>query len=279
MKKDHSIATMCAVFGVSRGGYYQWKRSVPSRRATEDARLLATISEIHATHRRCYGSVRVQKELKNRGLRHGRKRVARLMKTAGLAGRRRRRFVPKTTQSRHKEPIAPNHLARTTAPTAPDLVWVSDITYVRTQEGWLYIAAILDLWSRKIVGWATGKSLEASLVIRALDQALGRRNPAPKLLYHSDRGVQYACKDFRAVLQSANLVPSMSRKGNCYDNAVMESFWSSYKNECVYADREYLTRSDAIAATFDYIEAFYNRIRLHSSLGYKSPVDFENLNN
>jgi hypothetical protein len=279
MKQEHSIALMCAALAVSRAGYYQWKRSVPSPRATEDARLLTTISEIHATHRRCYGSVRVQEELKNRGLRHSRKRVARLMKSAGLAGRRRRRYVPKTTQSNHKEPIAPNHLASYPAPSAPDLVWVSDITYVRTREGWLYVAAILDLWSRKIVGWATGKSLEASLVIRALDQALGRRNPAPKLLYHSDRGIQYACKDFRAVLQSANLVPSMSRKGNCYDNAAMESFWSSYKNECVYADQEYPTRSDAIAATFDYIEVFYNRIRLHSSLGYKSPVDFENLNN
>jgi transposase InsO family protein len=196
------------------------------------------------------------------------------MQAAGLRGKCPRRFVPCTTQSGHAEPIAPNRLAAQPKPTAPNQVWVSDITYVRTAEGWLYVAAILDLYSRRIVGWATGASLAAELVLSALAMALLHRRPPAGLLYHSDRGVQYACGDFRTALADARLVASMSRKGNCYDNAAMESFWSSFKRESI--DAIYPTRQDGTAAAFDYIETFYNRVRLHSALGYQSPVDFEN---
>ena len=279
MKEHHSIATLCAALAVSRAGYYHWKSAPPGMRECEDSHLIQTIHKAHAESHGSYGSPRITRKLRKEGRHHGRKRIARLMRQEGLSGRVRRRFVPKTTQSNHDEPIAPNRLAEAAPPTAANQMWTSDITYVQTGEGWLYVAAVLDLWSRKIVGWAVGDSLAADLVIRALDQALTRRTPPAGLLYHSDRGVQYACRDFRQVLSAARLVPSMSRKGNCYDNATMESFWSSYKTEWVYAQPEYATRADATAAAFSYIEVFYNRERLHSSLGYQSPVDFENQNN
>lgn len=273
MKDEHSLAALCAALGVSRPGYYRWKDAEPGSRAREDAELSAEIRVVHEEHRGVYGSPRVMRALRARGLRHGRKRIARLMRAEGLRGKCPRRFVPCTTQSGHAEPIAANRLAATPKPTAPNQVWVSDITYVRTAEGWLYVAAILDLYSRRIVGWATGASLAAELVLSALAMALLHRRPPAGLLYHSDRGVQYACGDFRAALATAQLVASMSRKANCYDNATMESFWSSFKREC--ANGIYPTRRDGTAAIFDYIETFYNRVRLHSALGYQSPVDFE----
>ena len=272
MKDEHSLAALCAALDVSRPGYYRWKDAEPGVRARADAQLTETIRAVHGEHRGVYGSPRMLRALRVRGQNHGRKRIARLMK--GLRGKCPRRFVPCTTQSGHAEPIAPNRLAAQPKPTAPNQVWVSDITYVRTAEGWLYVAAILDLYSRRIVGWATGASLAAELVLRALAMALRHRCPPAGLLYHSDRGVQYACGDFRAALAEARLIASMSRKGNCYDNAAMESFWSSFKRESI--DGIYPTRQDGTAAAFDYIETFYNRVRLHSALGYQSPVDFEN---
>ncbi len=274
MTDEHSLAALCAAFGVSRPGYYRWKGAEPGSRAREDAELTEGIRVVHEEHRGVYGSPRMMRALRARGGHHSRKRIARLMKAAGLEGKCPRRFVPRTTQSGHAEPIAPNRLAEAPKPTAPNQVWVSDITYVRTAEGWLYVAAILDLYSRRIVGWATGASLAAELVLAALAMALLHRRPPAGLLYHSDRGVLYACGDFRAALAGARFVASMSRKGNCYDNATMESFWSSFKREC--ADGIYPTRRDGTAAAFDYIETFYNRVRLHSALGYQSPVDFEN---
>jgi transposase InsO family protein len=274
MKDEHSLAALCATLGVSRPGYYRWKDAEPGSRAREDAELSAEIRGVHEEHRGAYGSPRVMRALRERGLRHGRKRIARLMRAGGLRGKRPRRLVPRTTQSGHAEPIAPNRLAEAPKPTAPNQVWVSDITYVRTAEGWLYVAAILDLYSRRIVGWATGASLAAELVLAALAMALLHRRPPAGLLYHSDRGVQYACGDFRTALADAHLIASMSRKGNCYDNAAMESFWSSFKREC--ADTVFPTRRDGTSAAFEYIETFYNRVRLHSALDYQSPVDFEN---
>ena len=274
MKEDYTLATLCAALDVSRPGYYRWKDAEPGSRARGDAELTEAIRAVHAEHRGVYGSPRMMRALRTRGRHHGRKRIARLMQAAGLRGKCPRRFVPCTTQSGHTEPIAPNRLAEQPKPTAPNQVWVSDITYVRTSEGWLYVAAILDLYSRRIVGWATGASLAAELVLAALAMALRHRRPPVGLLYHSDRGVQYACGDFRTALAAAQFVASMSRKGNCYDNATMESFWSSFKRECAAA--LYSTRRDGSAAAFDYIETFYNRVRLHSALGYQSPVDFEN---
>jgi transposase InsO family protein len=274
MKQEHSVAALCAALGVSRPGYYRWKGAEPGTRAREDAELSVAIRAVHDEHRGVYGSPRVLRVLRARGRHHSRKRIARLMRAEGLCGKCPRRFVPRTTPSRHDQPIAPNRLAEAPKPTAPNQVWVSDITYVRTAEGWLYVAAILDLYSRRIVGWASGASLAAELVLAALAMALRHRRPPAGLLYHSDRGVQYACGDFRAALADARLIASMSRKGNCYDNAAMESFWSSFKREG--ADTLFPTRRDGTAATFDYIETFYNRVRLHSALGYQSPVDFEN---
>ena len=274
MKHEHSLAALCAALAVSRSGYYRWKDAEPGPRARQDAQLSEAIRAVHREHRSVYGSPRMTRALRKCGLHHSRKRVARLMRAEGLRGKCPRRFVPCTTQSSHAEPIAPNRLAEHPGPTAPNQVWVSDITYVRTAEGWLYVAAILDLYSRRIVGWASGASLAAELVLAALAMARLHRRPPAGLLYHSDRGVQYACGDFRAALADAQLVASMSRRGNCYDNAAMESFWSSFKREC--AHELYPTRREGTAAAFDYIETFYNRVRLHSALGYQSPVDFEN---
>jgi len=251
MKDEHSLATLCAALDVSRPGYYRWKDAEPGVRARADAQLTEAIRAVHGEHRGVYGSPRMMRALHARGQCHSRKRIARLMKIAGLRGKCPRRFVPCTTQSGHAEPIAPNRLAAQPKPTAPNQVWVSDITYVRTAEGWLYVAAILDLYSRRIVGWATGASLAAELVLRALAMALLHRRPPAGLLSHSARGVQYACGDFRAALAEARLVASTSRKGNCYDSAAMESFWSSFKRESI--DSIYPTREDGTAAAFDCI--------------------------
>jgi len=226
-----------------------------------------------------YGAPRIQEELAGQGARHGGKRIARLMQAAGLRGLCSRRYVPRTTDSDHDQPIAPNLLGERPAPTGPNQIWVTDLTYVWTEEGWLYVAVILDLWSRGVVGWATAPTLHASLATRALQMALQHRRPSPGLLHHSDRGVQYASGEYRGLLNAAGLEPSMSRKGNPYDNAVMESFNATYKRECVGLAEErggYATRAEATADFFDYVERYYNRERRHSALGYKSPVDFEN---
>ena len=280
MKNDYSIHSLCQNLEVSLSGYYGWRkrRDCPGPRALENQALAHEIGLIHAQSRHTYGSPRVMQELRKKGRRHGRRRIARLMQQKGLCGRQKGRHHVQTTDSNHDHPIAPNRLAEAPKATAPNQLWVADITYIETMEGWLYLAGILDLYSRKIVGWAMSDHIDTSLVLKALDMALLHRKPPANLLFHSDRGVQYASGDFRQALSQASLVASMSRKGNCYDNATMESFWSTLKLELVYRGI-FLTRAQARTQIFDYIEVFYNRQRAHSALDYNSPVDFETLNN
>ena len=275
MKSEHPISQLCAVFDVTRSGYYAWVQAAPSPREQADAPLRQSIGQIYHQHRKRYGAPRICQELRQRGTPCGCKRVARLMRQSGLRGQTARRFVPQTTQSDHDQPIAPNRLAERPVPRGPNQVWVSDLTYVATAEGWLYVAVILDLWSRRVVGWSAGASLQTCLVVAALTMALTHRRPSRGLLHHSDRGVQYASASHRAVLAAAGIEPSMSRTGNPYDNAVMESFLASYKRECVELAGGYGTRAQAQADFFAYVETYYNRERIHSALGYQSPVDFE----
>jgi transposase InsO family protein len=280
MKNEHPILSLCANLDVSPSGYYDWqkRRAAPSPRARAEAELRKSIQEIHTQSRETYGSPRVTLELRKKGKRHGRNRIARLMQAEGLCGRQQRRYRVQTTDSNHDQPIAPNRLAEAPAATAPNQCWVGDITYIETQEGWLYLAGVLDLYSRQIVGWAMSERIDTALTLSALNMGLLQREPPPKLLFHSDRGVQYASADYRAALAQAGLIASMSRKGNCYDNACMESFWSTLKLELIYR-RHFATRAQARTAIFDYIETFYNRQRAHSALGHLSPIDFELLNN
>lgn len=272
---EYSLVELCQVLGLSRSGYYKWLNHQPGPRSQANGQLLVRIAAIHRESRECYGSPRITHQLRSEGLRVGKNRVARLMRSSQLRAKRKRPFRPRTTDSRHAEAIAPNYLKQMPVPTEPNRVWVADITYVWTVAGWLYLAAIMDLCSRKIVGWSLGASLEASLVKQALSQALASRRPAPGLVHHSDRGVQYTSSALRALLHAWKIQPSMSGLGHCYDNAAMESFWSSLKNEWIHHLR-FENAEQARLAIFDYIEAFYNRKRLHSALGYKSPVEFEN---
>ena len=280
MKLDYAIFALCAILEVSPSGYYDWqkRRAAPGPRAVENQRLAKQIEAIHVQSRQTYGSPRIVDALRKQGCRHGRNRIARLMKAGSLCGRQRGRYRVRTTDSNHEEPIAPNRLAEAPKATAPNQLWVADITYIQTQEGWLYLAAILDLYSRKIVGWAMSEHIDTLLVLNALGMALRHRQPPAHLLFHSDRGIQYASADYRRALNQAGLVASMSRKGNCYDNATMESFWSTLKLELIYRGN-FATRGQARSQIFDYIETFYNRQRAHSALGYHSPVDFELQNN
>ena len=275
MSGDHSIDVLCATLLASRSGYYAWRQRCVSPRQRANEALIIGIRAAHAASRGTYGSPRIARELGRVGARH---RIARLMRADGLQGRSRRRYRVCTTDSRHDEPVAPNLLAHTPPPTGPDQVWVTDITYVRTDEGWLYVAGVLDRWSRRMVGWAMQESLETRLVSDALAMAVRQRRPRPGLLHHSDRGVQYASAAYRHQLSEAGMRASMSRKGNCYDNAAIEAFWSTLKNELVHRTR-FRTRAAARRALFDYIEVFYNRSRIHSALGYQSPLAYEsNLN-
>ena len=280
MKNHHSVLSLCLHLEVSPSGYYDWqeRRQTPTARARQNQALRQQIKTIHVKSRQTYGSPRVADQLRKDGYKHGRNRIARLMKEQGLYGRQKRRYRAQTTDSNHDQPIAPNRLAQAPKATAPNQLWVADLTYVETKEGWLYLAAILDLYSRKIVGWAMSERIDTVLVLKALAMALLHRNPPARLLLHSDRGVQYASGDYRQALNHAGLIASMSRRGNCYDNATMESFWATLKLELVYR-RRFDTRAQARTQIFDYIETFYNRQRAHSALSYHSPVDFELLNN
>jgi len=280
MKTDHSILALCLHLEVSPSGYYDWqkRRTCPGPRTVEDQALAREIEQIHVQSRQTYGSPRVEQELRKKGRCHGRNRVARLMKEKGLSGRQKARYRVQTTDSNHDQPIAPNRLAEAPKATAPNQLWVADITYIETREGWLYLAAILDLYSRKIVGWAMSQRIDTVLVLEALTMALLHRSPPANLLFHSDRGVQYASGDYRQALDQAGLIASMSRRANCYDNATMESFWSTLKLELIYG-RRFDSPAQARTQIFDYIESFYNRQRAHSSLNYLSPVDFELQNN
>jgi putative transposase len=275
MAAEHSIADLCVALEVSRSGYYAWAGRKPGPRAEKNRQLTAEIEVLFEGNRKSYGSPRITVALQQAGWRCNHKRVERLMREQGWQGRQRRRYRVVTTDSNHDQPIAPNRLAQAPPCTAPNQVWVTDITYVPTQEGWLYLAGVLDLYSRKVVGWAMGDTLAATLPLAALAMACRTRQPAKGLLHHSDRGVQYASQDYRDRLGAWGLEASMSRKANCYDNATMESFWSTLKHELVYRC-QFRTRAEARRYLFEWIEVFYNRTRLHSSLGYKSPVDFEN---
>jgi putative transposase len=278
MKGDHCIEMLCELLGVSRSGYYRWRATGTTRRQLEDAQLAPQIRQAHIRGRRAYGAPRIVEELRDRGIRISKRRCARLMKAHGIQGRKKHRRRPRTTDSRHGHAPAPNLMATSARPTGPNQVWVTDITYIQTGEGWLYLAAILDVWSRKIVGWAGGPTLHVSLVLTALQRARRHRRPPLGVLHHSDRGVQYACTEYRRALETAGMSCSMSRRGNCYDNAMIESFWSTLKTECALDASIPITRRAAELIVFDYIETFYNPRRRHSSLGYTSPVAFENLN-
>ena len=266
---------MCRVLEVSTSGYYDWRKRPESQRQKQDRRLVVEIKAIHRESRRSYGSPRIHDELKGRGLHCGKKRVARLMRLHGIQAKQTRRFKA-TTDSKHTLPIAENVLDRRFTPSAPDVVWSADITYIPTRQGWLYLAVVLDLFSRRVVGWSMKRRLDRSLVLDALQMALRGRSPGPGLIHHSDRGSQYASGDYQALLEAQQMICSMSRRGNCWDNAPVESFFSTLKRELVH-HRRYQTRAEARADIFEYIEVWYNRRRRHSSLGYKSPVDYEAL--
>ena len=270
------VAVQCRVLDVSRAGFYAWLDRPESARAAARRELTDAIRAAHAECRGVYGSPRVTVELAARGGPAAcENTVARAMRDAGIAAARRKRFVPRTTDSTHANPVAPNVLARDFAAELPDQKWACDITYVPTSDdGFLYVAAVLDLCSRRVVGWAMADHLRATLCLDALGMALANRRPGPGLLHHSDRGVQYASDDYQQLLAGHGIICSMSGRGDCWDNAVMESFWATLKTELVQHER-YATREQARASIFEYIEVFYNRQRLHSSLGYVSPETFE----
>lgn len=272
-RSDHSVERMCRLLRVSRSGYYAWSKGGPSKRQRENEVILNKIREAYKISRGTYGSPRITDEIRASGMRHSRKRIARLMRINEIAAKTRKKFKA-TTYSGHKLPVAPNLLTKPFCATGPDRIWVSDITYVWTYEGWLYLTVILDLFSRRCIGWTMGDKITADLVLRAFNQAVLRRQPGPGLIFHSDRGVQYASEAFRNVLTRYGCIQSMSGKGNCYDNAVAESFFHTLKTEYVYFEK-YETRAEAQRGIFEYIEVFYNRTRRHSAIGSRSPVDFE----
>jgi transposase InsO family protein len=272
-KASYPTVVLCSVLEISRSGYYAWWRRSPSARTQQDAQLGVEIAATHKRSRSTYGSPRVHRDLRARGIRVGKKRVERLMRQAGIVAKRRRRFR-KTTDSNHPDPIAPNVLQRQFTVDLPNTAWVTDVTCIWTLEGWLYLAAILDLCSRRVVGWATSANNDRELALEALRVAVAARRPAAGLLHHSDRGSPYASDDYREALDQAQMVPSMSRKGDCWDNAVAESFFGTLKGELT--DHEtYVTMAAAVASIGDYIDGFYNIERRHSALDYINPIEFE----
>jgi putative transposase len=276
-QQEYSVKTMCRVLEVSQSGYYAWHQRPASARQVADERLSAHIRQVHTATHQVYGSRRIRAELADQGQSCGRKRVVRLMRKLGLRGRRRYHRT-NTTDSQHTDPVAPNLLNREFSAPAPNTKWVTDITGVWTAEGWLYVAIVLDLFSRLVVGWAMAAHRDAHLVEQALHMALARRHPEAGLLHHSDRGSQYTSGSYQAVLAQFGVQVSMSGKGDCYDNAAMESFFSSLKGE--WTDwHTYQTRQEAQLSIFEYIEVFYNRQRRHSTLGYLSPATYEQQDN
>ena len=274
-KALYPVSLMCRCLRVSRSGYYAWRVRPRSLRARRDDELKVVVRDAHETSRGTYGSPRVHAELQANGVAVGRHRVARLMREEGLKGRNPRRFR-RTTDSEHDLALADNILERDFTVEGPNRAWVTDITYVRTWEGWLYLAVVLDLFSRRVVGWATADHMRVELVLEALKMAEERRLPSGEWVHHSDRGVQYASLEYRDALTRLGATCSMSRKGNCWDNAVAESFFSTLKTELLY-QRPWPTRREADSAIAEYIEIFYNNQRGHSTLGYLSPADFERL--
>lgn len=269
------MVTLCRVLGVSPSGYYAWKDREPSKREQEDARLTAMIVKIHTESRGTYGAPRIHAAMRSRGVRCSKKRVARLMRQAGIEGISRRKY---SGPPRRKEagPVAPDLVQRQFVADRPDRLWVADITQHGTAQGWLYIAVVLDVFSRRVVGWAMGDRATAELVVDALKMATWNRNPDPGLIHHSDHGTQYTSLLFGRTLRGASILGSMGRVGDAYDNALAESFFATLETELLER-REWVTRSQLTSAVFEYIEVFYNRRRLHSSLGYLSPHEFERL--
>lgn len=272
-KAFHAVRTLCRVLEVSRSGFYAWSRRPASQRAIDDSRLVAEVAAVFDDNKRRYGSQRITSELRDNGMRVGRHRVRRLMHQLGLRARRPRRWV-RTTDSRHSHPIAPNLLARNFTVDAPNRAWVADITYLPTKMGWLYLAVVIDLFSRAVVGWSMSRRIDGKLVLDALDSALFRRRPEAGLIAHSDRGTQYAATQYQERLQQHGIICSMSRKGDCWDNAVAESFFATLKVELL-GDDVFADQATAQRLVFEYIEAYYNRRRRHSTLGYVSPAAYE----
>jgi transposase InsO family protein len=270
---EYPVNVLCAVLSVSRSGFYASKLRPASSRVVSDAQLAATITRMFRASHGAYGSPRIHAELKAKGIRVSRKRVERIMRQSGLKARQKRRFR-KTTDSRHPFPIAPNIVEREFDVDAPNTVWVTDVTYIATTQGWLYLAVMLDLFSRRVVGWAVSEWNDTALALLALERSRGARKPPAGLVHHSDRGSPYASDDYRAALKTHGMVQSMSRSGDCWDNAVAESFFASLRAEWV-DHQQYATRAEATRSLGDYIDGFYNPARRHSHIGYLSPIEFE----
>jgi transposase InsO family protein len=278
LSSEHEVRDLCELLEVPRSGYYAWLKGSETTRQISNRMLVEEIKQLFEANRGRYGSPRITEALRRGGQKANHKRVERLMREAQLKGRSCKRRKVRTTDSNHGEPIAPNLLLGRAAPTRTDEVWVADITYVPTSEGWLFVAAVMDLYSRQILGWSVRESLAASGALQALARALLKRGRPTGVIHHSDRGVQYACGEYRRQLQQHGLTASMSRKGNCYDNAAMEAFWSTLKREALEQSDQW-TKDRVRRELFEYIEAVYNRSRFHSALDYQSPVDFEQQNN
>ena len=274
-KEEFPAHRLCKVLGVSQSGYFAWKDRPASHRQREDMVMLAHVRSAYALSHETYGSPRMTRELRDSGFAIGRRRTARLMRENGLYARQKRRFK-RTTDSQHAFPVAPNIIDQDFAATAPDQKWGVDISYVWTREGWLYLSVVIDLFSRRVVGWAVGDRLHRELAINALRKAIVMRRPKPGLIHHSDRGSQYCSIDYQALLRSNEIVISMSGKGNCYDNAMVETFFKTLKSELFWRTA-YQTRNQAEIAIARYIDGFYNPVRRHSALDYLSPAQFERL--
>lgn len=272
-KAEYPIALMCRQLGVSRSGYYAWLGRKPSKRTQETSQLRAEVRAVYSEHKGRYGSPRVVRELRARGRCTSRKRVSKIMRDEGLQARQTRLFR-RTTNSEHGLAVAENRLERDFQTERPNQVWVTDLTFIRTREGWLYLSAIIDLYSRAVVGWAMGGRIDTALCLRALDMAVQSRRPEPGLVHHSDRGTQYASHDYQAALARYGIECSMSRRGDCWDNAVAESFWGTLKCELDDELRS-VSRASAQSAIFEYIETYYNRRRRHSSIDYHTPMEYE----
>lgn len=278
LSQEYPIRELCAALNVSRSGYYAWRAGQESARELANREMAQQIKQLFEAKRQRYGSPRITQQLRRQGQVCNHKRVERLMRQEGLKARSGRKRKVRTTNSDHDQPVAPNLLLDRPAPAKVDEVWVADITYVPTAEGWLFVAAVMDLYSRQILGWSVWESLAATGALQALARAMVKRGYPRGVIHHSDRGIQYACAEYRRELQRHGLVASMSRKGNCYDNAAMEAFWSTLKREALEESDSW--SSDRVRRElFEFIESDYNRSRLHSSLGYQSPVDFEQQNN
>jgi putative transposase len=272
--QEYPVRRQCRTLEVAESGYYAWLHAQPGARQQADAQLLHEIQAIYQQNRRLYGSPRIHAELHQRGWSCSRKRVARLMRQAHLASVRQRRYRLQTTDSKHPYPVAANVLDRQFEAQRPNQKWLADMTYIPTQSGWLFLAAVLDLFSRRVVGWAMSAHCDACLVQDALTMALAQRQPSGDLLHHSDRGSQYAAHDYQDLLAQHHITVSMSRRGNCYDNAVMESFFRTLKAECVDL-HVFQSRTHARSVIFQFLEVYYNRQRLHSTLDYCTPAAFE----